>query len=104
MALKVVIVARANADLGAIRDFLTSRNHAVALAVAAELLQAFARIGYYPRIGRETDIPGVYVTTLARYPYRIYYNIGSQQIVILHIRHTSRAMMQGSRRGVGISP
>jgi plasmid stabilization system protein ParE len=33
---------------------------------------------------------GVRVAFSTRYPYRIYYRIGPDEIVILHIRHAAR--------------
>jgi toxin ParE1/3/4 len=42
------------------------------------------------RMGVPSSKPGVRILQPTRYPYRIYYTVQGDQIVILHIRHTAR--------------
>ncbi|MET0194954.1 MAG: type II toxin-antitoxin system RelE/ParE family toxin [Hyphomicrobiaceae bacterium] len=42
------------------------------------------------RMGVPSNQPGVRILQPTRYPYRIYYTVQGDEIVILHIRHTSR--------------
>ena len=37
-----------------------------------------------------TDEPGVRELTLARYPYKIYYEVADEEVRILHFRHSQR--------------
>ncbi len=41
-------------------------------------------------MGVPSSQPGVRILQPTRYPYRIYYTVQGDEIVILHIRHTSR--------------
>lgn len=43
-----------------------------------------------PFIGKPTDQPGLRILFPVRYPYRVYYEVAHDRIVILHIRHTAR--------------
>ena len=43
-----------------------------------------------PLLGVAASQPGVRILQPTRYPYRIYYAVQGDEIVILHIRHASR--------------
>ena len=42
-----------------------------------------------------TDVPGVRELSLARYPYKIYYEIEGEEVWILHIRDARRQPWDG---------
>ena len=44
-----------------------------------------------PFIGVLTSHPEIRILPPTRYPYRIYYTIQSDDVVILHIRHSARS-------------
>ena len=44
----------------------------------------------YPGLGRETDIIGVRVFPIARYPYLVYHRVNEGELVILHVRDGRR--------------
>jgi plasmid stabilization system protein ParE len=56
----------------------------VALAARIERLRS------HPLIGIATDNPDIRVLPPTRYPYRIYYTVRGDEVVILHIRDTAR--------------
>jgi toxin ParE1/3/4 len=63
--------------------------------VAAELESRFrhtvATIASAPESGSRVGTrPGVYAFSLVRYPFKVYYRIGTEAAEILHIHHTSR--------------
>jgi plasmid stabilization system protein ParE len=55
-----------------------------AIKSSIELLESF------PEIGRVVDDVGHRRLPVVRFPYVIYYRIEGNEILILHIRHTSR--------------
>ena len=48
------------------------------------------RLCTHPRLGSPSSIPEIRVLPPTRYPYRVYYTLTTDAVVILHIRHTSR--------------
>ena len=44
----------------------------------------------HPYLGRKSSNPEIRILAATRYPYLIYYAVESDNVVILHIRHTSR--------------
>ncbi|WP_442896104.1 type II toxin-antitoxin system RelE/ParE family toxin [Bradyrhizobium sp. AZCC 2289] len=44
----------------------------------------------YPGLGRETDIIGVRVFPIARYPYLVYHRVNAGELVVLHVRDGRR--------------
>jgi addiction module RelE/StbE family toxin len=81
---------RAYRDLEAIVEYLGQRsptgaaNVLTAIKASVEMLEAF------PEIGRMVDGAGHRRIPVSRFPYVLYYRIGKDEIIILHIRHTSR--------------
>lgn len=49
-----------------------------------------------PSCGRATDLVGTRSIPVRGYPYRLFYRIRGDRVVILHIRHTSRRPWRGS--------
>jgi toxin ParE1/3/4 len=63
----------------------------VALAVERRLHLVIARIARWPESAqRVAERPGVRVTALVRYPYKVFYRTTDEAVVILHIHHSSR--------------
>jgi toxin ParE1/3/4 len=46
----------------------------------------------YPGIGRVSDIPGIHVLPVGRYPYLVYHTIATGDLTIIHVRHGARAI------------
>jgi plasmid stabilization system protein ParE len=91
MALKVRLHARARSDLHAIRDYLLQHASAAAAdRVRAHLLQKITRLAASPNMGTQTSNPKVRILPPTRYPYRVYYTITAEAVIVLHIRHTAR--------------
>ena len=88
--MKVRFAPRARDDIAGIHSWLSERT-AAARTVISEIRRTADLIGEYPQIGRLTDIPGVKVLPVVRYPYLVYYTLEPDEVVILHVRHGSRA-------------
>lgn len=93
MGLKVSLHRRARADLKSIRDYITQHTGArSAERVRVHLMQRIGQLSNAPHIGVASPNPALRILQPTRYPYRIYYTVQGDEIVILHIRHTARRM------------
>ncbi len=88
--MKVSYTPRARTDLARIHDWLSERSIQAAPAVIAAIRDTARLIGDYPGIGRPTDIEGVKLLPVVRYPYLVYYMTEPDEVVIVHVRHGSR--------------
>jgi plasmid stabilization system protein ParE len=91
MALSVRLDRQTEADLRAIRDYLTD-NAGIEIAeqVRRHLYTRIERLRDAPYIGVMTTHPEIRLLPPTRYPYRIYYTLTEDAVVILHIRHSAR--------------
>jgi len=91
MALKVRLHKRARQDLDDIRDYLLKHASArSAERVRAHLRTKIGRLATLPRMGAPTSDASIRILPPTRYPYRIYYTIKPNEVVVLHIRHAAR--------------
>lgn len=81
---------RAHSDLARILDYIDKRSPRGARNVKLAIRRAIEMTGENPYTGTKTTQPGVYKLWLAPYPYRAFYRVDGDEVVILHIRHTSR--------------
>jgi toxin ParE1/3/4 len=88
--MNVVYAPRALRDLTAIATYLTERNPAGAANVLAAIKSSIDTLSFFPQIGRLVDDAGHRRVPVVRYPYVIFYRIDGDDILVLHIRHTSR--------------
>jgi plasmid stabilization system protein ParE len=88
--MKVRYTPRAFSDLEDIRIYIDQFNPVAARKVVTVIENIVARLGELPQSGQRSDELDVRVIFVTRYPYRVYYRIVSDEISILHIRHTAR--------------
>ncbi len=82
---------RAIQDLRDIHSFI--KEHGTpqsAERVRLHLRDRIERLIDHPLIGKKSSIADVRILPPTRYPYRIYYTILTDTVVILHVRHTAR--------------
>jgi plasmid stabilization system protein ParE len=96
--MRIRYTLRSLADLEDIHAYLKERAPAAAQTVISTIRQQVEWLGEFPYMARATERPGVHVLTLTRYPYRIYYLVGDDEVRILHIRHTRRRPLRSGRR------
>lgn len=90
--MKVRYSPRATADIVAIADYLTERNRVAARAVEAAIRKTIDLLGEFPGSGRILkQRSSVRVMPVLRYPYLVFYRIGADEVLIVHIRHGARA-------------
>ena len=91
MVLKLRLDVQAWDDLSAIREHLKAEASAVAAdRVRAHLRKRMESLRHNPRLGVRSSDPEIRILPPTRYPYRIYYTITDEAVVILHIRHSAR--------------
>jgi toxin ParE1/3/4 len=88
--------ARALEDLRDIRRYIAHHgSSAAADRVRRHLRTRIERLLTRPLIGVLTGNPEIRILPPTRYPYRIYYTIQGDDVVILHIRHGARSEPDG---------
>jgi plasmid stabilization system protein ParE len=53
-------------------------------------MRKIMQLSRLPHIGTSTSVPKVRILAPTRYPYRIYYTVQGNDVIVLHIRHTAR--------------
>src|SRR5262245_61158171 len=83
---------RALQDLRDIRSYFAKHGSpAAADRVRRHLRTRIERLLSNPFIGVMSTIPDIRTLPPTRFPYRIYYTVQGDDVVILHIRHTARS-------------
>jgi plasmid stabilization system protein ParE len=88
--MNVVYAPRALRDLEAIAAYLTERSPSGAANVLAAIKSCIEALALFPEIGPAIDDAGHRRLPVLRYPYAVLFRIAGDELVILHIRHTSR--------------
>ena len=91
--MKVYVTGLAAEDLENIHLYLAARSPVGARNVQLAMQSAFAQLADFPYLGRAQTHPNLRKLGVARYPYNVYYTVDEQagEIVIITVRHTSRA-------------
>jgi toxin ParE1/3/4 len=77
-------------DLTEIFLYLSKRSPSGAQNVLAAINVAIKDIAENPLSSRKTSDAAVRVKIVRRYPYKIFYGIGTDEVEILHVRHGAR--------------
>jgi len=89
--MKVVYTDEALRDLDEILTFIASNYPVISASFERRLRAVMARIGRWPESAQEVEQrPGVRMVPLIRYRYRIFYQVGTAAVEILHIHHAAR--------------
>ena len=88
--MNVVYAPRALRDLDGIAAYLSERNPDAAARVLGAIKSSIDTLSFFPQIGRIIDNADHRRVPVLRYPYVIFYRIAGEELLILHIRHTSR--------------
>lgn len=88
--MNVVYAPRALRDLDAIAAYLSERNPDAVARVLGAIKSSVDTLNFFPQIGRILNNAGHRRVPVLRYPYVVFYRIANEELLILHIRHTSR--------------
>jgi len=91
--MKLRLTEQAADQISDIDAYLVERSPLGARNVRLAMDATFTRLTNFPKIGRRQRMAGVRKIGVGRYPYNAYYSIDepADEIVILSVRHTSRA-------------
>ena len=93
--MKVRFTRNAQRDLNDIHAYIARDSATVASRFVVRLIERARQLADQPFSGKETDEPDVRVVAAPRLRYFIFYTIVADEILITHIRHTSRRRPRG---------
>lgn len=96
--MRVRFTRPAQADLQQIYAYVSKDNPVEASRLVARLIEHAQLIGRTPYEGRPTDEPDARVIVVPRLRHVIFYTITGGEVIITHIRHTSRRRPSGWQR------
>ncbi|NOT70281.1 MAG: type II toxin-antitoxin system RelE/ParE family toxin [Hyphomicrobium sp.] len=56
----------------------------------ARIRSATEQLEEQPYLGRVSEMPRVRVRSIVNFPHLVFYAVGENEVVILHVRHTAR--------------
>ncbi len=93
--MKVRYTPRARNDLDTIHSYLNERSPAAAGAVLKRIRRRIDQLADFPLMAPETELSNIHGLSIARYPYKAYYRIMDDEVLILHVRDARRAPWTG---------
>ena len=94
--MKVRYTSRAFAEREKIFLYLEERSPEAARKVVGRIVGRIRALEHNPYSGRRTDRGDLYTFWVAATTYRVYYRIDGDDVVIIHIRHTSQRPWRGN--------
>jgi toxin ParE1/3/4 len=88
--MRVRFTTTALSEVDEICAYIAAANPRAASEMRERIERAAARLRDNAAVGPETDEPGVRQLTVTRSPYLIFYTVGTNETVILHVRHGAR--------------
>jgi toxin ParE1/3/4 len=93
--MRVRYAPRARDDLDKIYSYLIERSPLAATAVLRRIRDRIDELADLPLIGTVTEIAGVRGLSIVRYPYKAYYRVIGDEVLVLHVRDLRRAPWTG---------
>lgn len=78
------------ADLDSILTYISETSPQGAARVQKRVQDVIGLLTVHPEIGLRTDDPNIRRLTTTPYPFLVFYEIGSQEIIVHAIRHGAR--------------
>ena len=88
--MKIRYTLPALADLDSTLDYIASASPHGAKRVQQRIQSVINLLSMHPEIGSRTDDPAIRRLTTPPYPFLIFYEIASDEIIIHAIRHAAR--------------
>ena len=89
--MKVVFTDDALRDLDEILQYISEHYPAVYRQFETRLRTIVTRIGTWPESAQEVDQrPGIRSVPFIRYPYKIFYQVLTDRVDVLHVHHSAR--------------
>ena len=93
--MRVRYTPRARDDLDTIYSYLNERSPTAASAVLQRIRSRIEWLADFPLMAPMTELAGIRGLTILRYPYKAYYRVMNDEVVILHVRDARRAPWTG---------
>jgi toxin ParE1/3/4 len=93
--MRVRYTPRARDDLDAIHSYLSAQSPAAAASVLRRIRTRIDRLADFPFMAPMTELAGIRGLSIVRYPYKAYYRIIDDEVVILHVRDARRIPWMG---------
>lgn len=88
--MKVRYTEAALLEIDSIFSYVAERDPVAAARIVTRIEQLVSRLAAFPHLGHAADEPSVRVVPLGRYPYLVFYAIGFDEVMIVHVRHAAR--------------
>jgi len=90
--MKLRFTRRAIENIGAIAEYIESRNPPAAQRVRAAIYESLQNLVLFPHAGRLQQTEGVRKFVTRKYRYLVYYTIddGAGEIIILSVKHAAQ--------------
>ena len=85
--MRVVITARAEADLNSHFDYILERNPEAAERVYTALVNQIMSLADFPGRARPGRVPGTRELVITGFPYIVVFELTADEVVILHVNH-----------------
>jgi plasmid stabilization system protein ParE len=86
---------RARDDLDQIHSYLKERSPVAATAVLKRIRDRINQLADLPLMAPPTELPEIRGLSVGRYPYKAYYHVMNDEVLILHVRDLRRAPWTG---------
>ena len=96
--MRVRYTPAAFAERDSIFEYLNERSPQAARGVVDLITRRISELADHPHKGHRSDREGIYTLWIAPMPYRVFYRIDEEDVVIIHIRHTARRPWHGGKR------
>jgi plasmid stabilization system protein ParE len=91
MGLRIILHRSAEQDLQNIQSYLLREaGEKSAERVRAHLRRKIRLLSRNPHMGKPTSNPDIRLLPPTRYPYRVYYTVMPEAVIVLHVRHSAR--------------
>lgn len=91
--MKLRYAPQARNDIADIHAYISEHNPRAAIDVVRAIRATASLLARHPGVGRDTDIDGIRVLAVARYPYLVYHSIFGDDLIVVHVRHGSRSAL-----------
>jgi addiction module RelE/StbE family toxin len=93
--MRVRYTPRARNDLDSIYSYLNERSPVAAMAVLRRIRSRVERLADFPLMAPMTELAGIRGLAIGRYPYKAYYRVIDDEVLILHVRDMRRIPWTG---------
>jgi len=86
---------RSRDDLDQIYSYINERSPVAATAVLKRIHDRVQQLADLPFMAPQTELPEVRGLSVGRYPYKAYYHVMGDEVLVVHIRDLRRAPWTG---------